>query len=102
FNKGVATLTIQHATGVTINGQPAHPKQPYKLVTDGDSDSSQPTKIQTGTVTFWMIQRKNGVGVRMRDENAEARQKFKGRFWFDPDLKYRVEAKWVPFAQAQV
>jgi uncharacterized protein (DUF1684 family) len=53
------------------------------------------TVFEIGSVSFFLIERKNGVAVRVIDSNAQAKQKFTGRKWFDYKPEYRIEAKWL-------
>jgi uncharacterized protein (DUF1684 family) len=79
-----------------IDGQPVSQIEKFELKSDGNGES-KPTKVELGSVSFFLIKRKNGIGVRMRDQNSEARQKFEGRHWFEPDPRFVINAEWVPF-----
>jgi uncharacterized protein len=69
----------------TEDGQ--HPiQEPISLQTD----RATPTIISIGTVRFFLIQRGDQVGVRVRDLANPARQTFAGRSWYAPDPTYRV------------
>ena len=35
--------------------------------------------------------------VRVKDSQAPTRLNFHGLHWYDPDPRYRVEARWIPF-----
>ncbi len=91
-------LTID---GIRIDGVPAAKIGQIVELKDDDpgagNTEAKPSKIEVGSVTFFLIKRKNGTGVRMRDQNSEARQKFAGRHWFEPDPHFVIEAEWVPF-----
>jgi len=91
-------ISAESLAHITIGGQPVKKGQTVTLVNDGD-DNVKPTEVKIDSVTFFMIKRKNGIGVRVRDENSEARKKFAGRTWFEPDAHYIVEAEWVPFSE---
>jgi len=45
-------------------------------------------------VEFWLIDRPNGVGVRVKDPNAETLKNFKGLTWFPVDKSNVVVGKW--------
>jgi uncharacterized protein len=109
-NLGVITLNGEQATlkitgdgNILIDDQPATKGQTIELKDDGNGDvnipAATPTKIKIDTVTFFLIKRKNGIGVRMRDQNSEARKNFTGRTWFAPNAHFIVDAEWVPFSE---
>ena len=35
--------------------------------------------------------------LRIKDSQAPTRLNFHGLHWYDPDPRYRVEARWIPF-----
>jgi len=87
-------LELITAEGVTVNGEKSEAAKPYPLVADTEGKA---TEVKSGPVTFFMIKRKNGYGVRIKDSTSVARQNFKGRQWYDVDEKLKIEAKFVPF-----
>lgn len=91
--KPAAATTIVFSTvNITIDGLPAKTNTVYKLA---DDTNEKPTKIKVGSVTFYVINRKNGTGIRVKDENSEARKNFKGRKWFPISRNFIIEAEWV-------
>ncbi len=58
-----------------------------------DDSSGNPTKIEIGTVVFYLIKRGNKVGVRIKDKNAKLLREFKGIDRFPVDKKWKVRAK---------
>jgi uncharacterized protein (DUF1684 family) len=58
-------------------------------------------EVKVGDATFMIIQRGARIGVRLYDPHSKARQEFKGLKWFPVNSKYRVEAKFVPYAKPQ-
>lgn len=95
---GQVALRLATDEGVTVNGSKADAKRSYSLTADVDG---KPTEVKTGTVTFFLIKRKNGQGIRIKDSAAVARESFKGRKWFDVDPNLRIEATWKPFESIQ-
>jgi len=77
---------------IVVDDQPAEANKKYRLSTD---KSGKPTQVNIGPVTFFAIERKNGVGLRVRDENAKTRKEFSGRQWFPPQQSYVIKANWL-------
>jgi uncharacterized protein len=94
FSNGKVELKFSAVEGVTVNGEKADPKKSYPLTADVDGKA---TEIKTGTVTFFLIKRKNGQGIRIKDAAATARESFKGRQWYKVDPNLKIEATWKPF-----
>lgn len=88
---GKATLKLDTVDGVTIAGSRAEAGRDYELKTD---EGGAPTEVKTGSVTLFLIKRPNGIGVRVKDSNADARRKFAGRKWYQPAQAYKIAAKW--------
>jgi len=61
--------------------------------------SSRPDVVELGPVSFYVIQRGDRYGVRVKDKNAAARRDFVGLSWYDVKESYRVEARWVSYPQ---
>ncbi|HVU17058.1 MAG TPA: DUF1684 domain-containing protein [Candidatus Didemnitutus sp.] len=57
----------------------------------------KPSYVQSGTVTFYVIEHGTQLGLRVKDSEAPRRLKFAGIDYFPIDPAWRVEAKWVPF-----
>ena len=60
--------------------------------------SAAPDSVAVGDATFSIIERGLRIGVRLYDPNSDAQRHFKGLKWFGVDAKYRVEAKFTPYA----
>lgn len=91
-----ATATLQPDPNMTIDGKPV--AAPVELKDDADA---HPTVVHIGSLQFLFIKRadKNGerYALRVKDANSEARREFKGLDYFEPDAKYRVEARFEPY-----
>lgn len=59
--------------------------------------SGKPTIVHQGSLSFFVIQRGDKIGVRVRDSDSPARQAFKGIERFAVSPKWRVTAKWIPY-----
>lgn len=92
LDKRSVKIEFKNVDGVLVDDKPAALKTVYELRTD---KAESPTFVKVNTITFFVIDRKNGVGVRVKDSNSQARKEFKGRHWFKPDTKFVVKARWT-------
>lgn len=92
-NKAEASIKFTNNQAVTLDEAPVKLNTSYIL---RDDSSEEPTKIKVGAVSFFLIKRKNGVGVRIKDTQAEARLKFKSKEWFPPQKDFIITADWIP------
>lgn len=65
-------------------------RQPIPLRTDREES---PTILQSDSVSFFVIERGDRYGVRVRDKDAPTRQEFRGLEYFDYDPHWRVRAR---------
>ncbi|MFK7930063.1 MAG: DUF1684 domain-containing protein [Myxococcota bacterium] len=86
------TFTPSASALVTLNGQPVVGSVDLRA----DSHEKGPTKLEHNGVTFYLVQRADRYGIRVKDPKAEARTNFAGipRYPVDPSLK--VMAKLTP------
>ena len=56
----------------------------------------EPTRIQLGDLTFWVIQRGDRYGIRLRDRQSSMRKEFTGCKWYPVKADHRVAARFVP------
>ena len=87
FKDGVATLKVESGVEAQSDGQSI---STVELVSD---ENGKPTKIRTGTQTFYLIKREDRFGIRLKDSNSKARLAYKGSHWFPIDESYKVTAK---------
>ena len=78
------------AAGAQLDGAPA---QAAKLA---DDEAQKPSVINTGTLTILLLHRGDRYALRIKDSQAATRLNFHGLHWYEPDARYRVEARWVP------
>jgi uncharacterized protein (DUF1684 family) len=93
-------LRLKVAKGVEIKV-----KDSLVLETKIQSDQSgkaEPTAMQLGSLTFFVIQRGEKLGVRIRDKENSARLNFKGLKYYAIDLKWRFEAKFEPYNPVKI
>jgi uncharacterized protein len=74
-----------------LDGQPA--KQQALFADDAD----KPSKLMIGTLTIIVIHRDDRFGLRVKDLQAPTRVGFHGLRWYEPNVNYRVHARWIPY-----
>ncbi len=67
-----------------------------KPVTMHDDEKPNYEVVSIGTVSFYLIQRGDRFGIRVKDTQSPARTNFKGLDWYTPDPSWNVEAKLTP------
>lgn len=78
-------------SGFTVDGKPA-----THLELKSDEDSS-PTVLHLGSLTFQIIKRGDKLGVRVKDKENSDRINFPGLQFYPADLKWRIDAQFVPY-----
>lgn len=90
---GQVSLKLSNIENIWVDGKPAIKEKTYALLSD---ESPNKTVIDIAhRVTFFVIKRQNGVGIRVKDKDSETRKKFKGRTWFPIYKDLVLNAKWV-------
>lgn len=59
--------------------------------------SSKPDVLALGTVKFYLIQRGDKFGVRIKDSEAPTRKQFTHLSWYPLDPSWRITAHYVPW-----
>src|SRR5690606_30997271 len=88
-----AKIQLSTADGVLIEGEPGEAGKTYDLFSDAAEKATQLTVGEN--IRFFLVDRPNGVGVRVKDANSETRKKFAGNRWYEPKSEFIVEADWV-------
>ena len=85
-------ITFAPASGaiVAVDGAPG----PAELRYTGEG---KPSVVTSGTLSFFVIQRNEKLGLRVKDSAADAREHFLGLDYFPLDPTWRIAAQWVPF-----
>jgi len=91
LDKEVVHLEANPHTGITSGDVPAG-----KMVLQSDA-TGKPTILKMGSLTFFIIKRGEKFGLRVKDKQHPARTRFAGLDYFPIDLKWRIEAKFVPY-----
>ncbi|HXY52976.1 MAG TPA: DUF1684 domain-containing protein [Terriglobales bacterium] len=58
--------------------------------------SGHPTVVKLGSLRFYVIQRGERVGVRVKDLTSDAAKQYRGAIFYPLDPAFRIEAAWVP------
>lgn len=96
FDGKTAILRVTEPVEVLANGVSTR-----SAPLQDDHDDSEPTIISIGSVSFYIIRRRDQYGVRVKDSNSHARRAFGGRAWFPLDERFRVQATFHPYAAAR-
>jgi hypothetical protein len=94
LKEGRVTVSLLPDAKATIGGRPV--SGPSILRPDV---SGSPDVLEMGALSLHVIKRGERYGIRLKDRNAAARKSFTGLKWFEVEEDYRVEARWVPYAQ---
>ena len=92
---GKASIAIDAASGATVDG-----KRVLESALASDA-ADKPSIVAAGPVSFFVIQRNDKIGLRIKDTEAESLKHFLGIDYFDIDPSWRVEARWVTFDKPQ-
>jgi uncharacterized protein len=97
----VGTLTVSGKTvqllapeggfpeGMLLDGQPAR-EGPLS------ADDHNPSTLKWHSITMVVLPRGDGYALRIKDADSPTRTGFRGLHWYTPDLRYTVEARWIP------
>lgn len=88
-------VTFQAAPGVVVTSA-GKPIATQVLVTDHDGD---PTILEHGPLSFFVIERAGRLAVRVRDREAETLKEFAGLDYYPLDPKWRLDARFEPAAE---
>ncbi len=105
---GAAHIGILHVEGNNVQllapsaGFPADlrvadaPAKAQRLPVEANKDKNAP-HITIGTLNMYVIRREDRHALRVKDSKSPTLVGFHGLNWYDPDIKYRVTAKWIPY-----
>jgi uncharacterized protein len=79
--------------GTLLDGKPAA-EQALRVVASKDKLSQH---LTIGSLNLYVIRRENRFALRIKDAHSPALTSFHGLHWFDPNPRYRVTAKWLPY-----
>lgn len=84
-------VRVEPGARVTTGGQPVTTMD-LKKDTDGE-----PTVLEIGSLSFYVIQRGDRIGVRVKDSQSEALAAFHGLDYYPTEPAWRVEARFEPY-----
>jgi len=91
LKNGIVQFETPPTSGFTVEGKPV-----THLVLKSDEEGS-PTVLQLGSLTLQIIKRGEKLGVRVKDKQNSDRVNFQGTQFYPTDLKWRVDAQFVPY-----
>lgn len=84
-------VRVSPGAAVTRGGEPVAEMDLRKDV------EGEPTVLELGSVSFFVIQRGERIGVRVKDTKSEALASFHGLHQYPIDPAWRVEARFEPY-----
>jgi hypothetical protein len=87
----VVTFSNLAGDRVTVNKKAL--TGPVALHYDADDNSDI---VQVGPISFYVIERGDKLGIRVKDRNSQTLQTFKGTQFFPINAAFRFEAKFIP------
>lgn len=91
FHDCKASFHAAPGVPITLNGR----RVDVSALTDDSTGA--PDVLSIGSLSMYVIHRGRRYGVRVKDNNSEARRKFTGTRWFPVAEQYRLVAKFVPY-----
>ena len=74
-----------------------HKGKPVTEMALQDDTQGEPTVLEIGSVSFYVIERGGRLGVRVKDSESEARRNFKGLDYYPLDAGWRLTARFEPY-----
>jgi uncharacterized protein (DUF1684 family) len=93
FSGGKARLTLHDGIAAEVNGKPA---KTALLRSDAETEG-KPDTVTWRDLTFFVIQRGERHGVRLKDKNSEYRTHFQGLAWYPIKPEWRIVARFVRY-----
>ena len=72
------------------------PAKEQVLLVEADNDRNAP-HLTIGTLNMYVIRREDKYALRVKDSKSSTLVTFHGLNWYDPNERYRVKAKWIPY-----
>jgi uncharacterized protein (DUF1684 family) len=93
----------------TVSLAPPMEGFPKGLLLDGHTPKAQvlatedtPSMLTDGTSSMFVIHRGDRYALRLKDSHSSARLHFHRLKWYAPNEKYRLAARWIPYAPAKI
>ncbi len=90
LSDSAVTISVNDGVGVTDSGAVVTTMEMLADVT------GTPTILSLGTLTFYVIKRNEGYGIRIKDSASEALANFTGLDYFPISEQWRIEATFKP------
>jgi uncharacterized protein (DUF1684 family) len=87
LHAGKAVLHPAPGVPLTLNGKPA-----TETTLREDDDI-----LAVNHLKFYLIRRGDRAGIRLKDNDSQARKHFQGLSWYPVDAAWRIQAKFVPW-----
>jgi uncharacterized protein (DUF1684 family) len=94
---GTVSLTVQPGVDLTADGKPV--TAGMKLETDA---KGKPTLLQLGSLSFYVIERGDRLGVRIKDRTSPMLASFRGIDQFPIRPEWRVVARFEPYKDKKI
>ena len=106
---GPARLAVLHLEGETVMLNPPAGGFPPGLLVAGTPAKSQTLQavankdklsphLTIGTLNLYVIRRETRFALRVKDSHSPAITGFHGLKWYEPDIAFRVIARWIPYS----
>ncbi|HEY1987007.1 MAG TPA: DUF1684 domain-containing protein [Terracidiphilus sp.] len=103
----IGLLTVSGSTVQLLapnGGFPADLKLDNAPAREGtlSADDTRPSTLTWHGLTMVVLPRGGRYALRIKDAASPTRTAFHGLHWYEPDARFRVTAKWIPFAPPRV
>ncbi len=92
FHNGNTTFHSAPGVQATVDGKPA-----TAAILKPDA-SGEPDVLRANDLSMFVIKRGTRFGIRLKDKNNEARKAFTGLKYFPVHERFRITARFVPYA----
>ena len=65
-------------------------------------DEAKPSTMTWHGLTMVILPRGGRYALRIKDADSPTRTGFRGLHWYAPDPRFRIEAKWIPYASPHI
>lgn len=93
------TLKVSPGAGLTADGKEIQPGEPLELKVDA---SGEPTILELGSLTFYLIKRGDRIGVRIKDRQSPLLASFKGLDTYPIRPEWRIVARFEPYKDKKI
>ncbi len=92
-------LVVEPGVALTADGKEVKPGQPVDLQADA---SGKPTVVELGSLSFYLIQRGDRLGVRIKDKQSPLLASFKGMDTYPIRPEWRIVARFEPYKDKKI